>query len=389
MLRIMKKLLFTASIHPSTTSAFQFQSLDHDCPSCLLPPMPPLPLATLPLPAFPSPPFPPRLPFSAFPSPTHPHHAPDTSTITDNRLSGTIPACIGNLTALTSLCAHSPSNPPSPSIPLSACLSVPSIGGTHFSSSLLHFSSSLLHFSSSLLHFSSPHLLLSSSPLFSDYTLPPFSASSLLLVTSSPRLPSFPPCPFIHPSVFRALNANRLAGTIPAAITTLTNLEYLRLDHNQLTGELPSFHHMVRLTSQRGLFADHNYLTATADPLPFNATGLEDPAESHSLCLFHHNCLGHSSINCGRWHLQKQQKRTSECRAFCGAQPLTPPCSGHGVCSFEPDPSEEMSAFEDEDVPPPPYCEPEGQCDCDEGYTPGPAAGTCVPHGMPVAECPR
>ncbi|CAI5978357.1 unnamed protein product [Closterium sp. NIES-64] len=275
----------------------------------------------------------------------------------DNRLSGTIPACIGNLTALTSLCAHSPSNPPSPYPSFRMPLSAKHRGFGYESTE--HFLSSSIsqgtHFSSSLLHFSSPPLPRSSPPL------PPFSASSLLLVTSSPLFLSFPPCPFIH----------------------------LRLDHNQLTGELPSFHHMVRLTSQRGLSADHNYLTSTAEPLPFNATSLEDPAKSHSLCLFHHNCLGHSSINCGRWHLQKQQRRTSECRAFCGAQPLTPPCSGRGVCSFELDPSEEMSACEAEDVPPPPYCEPEGQCVCDEGYTPGPAAGTCVPHGMPFAECPR
>ncbi|CAI7826266.1 unnamed protein product, partial [Closterium sp. NIES-53] len=175
------------------------------------------------------------------------------------------------------------------------------------------------------------------------------------------------------------LSNNRLAGTIPAAITTLTNLEYLHLGFNQLTGELPSFHHMARLTSHCGLSADHNYLTATADPLPFNATGLDDPSEYHSLCLFHHNCLENSSIYCRRG---QDQRRDSECRAFCGVQPLTPPCSGHGVCSFEPDPSHHMSACEDDDELPPPYCEPEGQCDCDEGYTPGPAAATCVPHGI-------
>ncbi|CAI5978338.1 unnamed protein product [Closterium sp. NIES-64] len=152
-----------------------------------------------------------------------------------------------------------------------------------------------------------------------------------------------------------------------------------RFDHNQLTGELPSFLHMARLTSQRGLSADHNYLTSTADPLPFDATGVDDPSDYHSLCLFHHNCLDNNSISCGRWH---DQRSDSECRSFCGAQPLTPPCSGHGVCSFEPDPSDEMSACE-ENVPPPSYCEPEGQCVCDEGYTPGTEAGTCVSHGIP------
>ncbi|CAI5466710.1 unnamed protein product, partial [Closterium sp. Yama58-4] len=175
------------------------------------------------------------------------------------------------------------------------------------------------------------------------------------------------------------LRSNTLSGTIPSCIGHLTALTYFSLDHNQLTGELPSFHHMARLTSQQGLSADHNYLTATADPLLFNATSLEDSAESLSLCLFHHNCLDNNSISCGRW---QDQRRDSECRAFCGVQQLTPPCSGHGVCSFMPDPSEETSACE-EDVPPPPYCEPDGYCVCDEGYTPGPAAGTCVPHGIP------
>ncbi|CAI5986181.1 unnamed protein product, partial [Closterium sp. NIES-65] len=177
------------------------------------------------------------------------------------------------------------------------------------------------------------------------------------------------------------LNANHLAGTIPAAITTLTNLEILHLENNQLTGELPSFHHIARLTSQYGLSADHNYLTSTADPFPFNGTSLDSPSESHSWCLFYHNCLENDAISCASW---QNQRYGSECRAFCGAQPLTPPCSGHGVCSFVRDYSYDMSACEAEHELPPPYCarEPEGQCDCDEGYTPGTAAGTCVPHGI-------
>ncbi|CAI5999850.1 unnamed protein product [Closterium sp. NIES-65] len=112
----------------------------------------------------------------------------------DNRLSGTIPACIGNLTALTSLCAHSPSNPPSPYPSFRMPLSAKHRGFGYESTE--HFLSSSIsqgtHFSSSLLHFSSPPLPRSSPPL------PPFSASSLLLVTSSPLFLSFPPCPFIH-----------------------------------------------------------------------------------------------------------------------------------------------------------------------------------------------
>ncbi|CAI5510940.1 unnamed protein product, partial [Closterium sp. Naga37s-1] len=175
------------------------------------------------------------------------------------------------------------------------------------------------------------------------------------------------------------LSDNRLTGTIPAVITALTNLLSLHLDSNQLAGELPSFHHMARLTS---LEAQHNYLTATADQLFLNAQGEDDPAEYYSMCLFHHNCLEDNSLFC---YSDQAHRRDSECRAFCGAQPLTPPCSGHGVCSsFVPDLSHEMTACcVEEYQTPPPYYQPKGQCDCDEGYTPGTAAGTCVPH-VPV-----
>ncbi|CAI7859407.1 unnamed protein product [Closterium sp. NIES-54] len=85
-----------------------------------------------------------------------------------------------------------------------------------------HWGHTRLLLSSSLLFPSSPPLLLPSSPLI---------LSPLLRFVSSPchLFPSFSllPSTSIHPPVFRILNANRLAGTIPAAITTLTNLEYL------------------------------------------------------------------------------------------------------------------------------------------------------------------
>ncbi|CAI5476161.1 unnamed protein product [Closterium sp. Yama58-4] len=275
--------------------------------------------------------------------------------LSGNSLSGTIPASIAHLTALTTLCAHSPSTRLSPILPPPASLP---------------FS---LH--PPLSHSPSTRL----SPILPPPASLPFSLHPPL--SHSPNTLSFPS--------LRKLNDNRLAGTIPLAITTLTNLAYLHLDSNQLTGELPSFHHMPHLTSLDRLSAAYNYLTATADAFPFNTTSPDpdDPSEGHSACLFTRNCLESSRIFCGP---RLKQRRDSECLSFCGvqAQPLTPPCSGHGMCSFVPDPSLNMApCYDDEDEIPPSYCDFEGQCTCDEGYTPGTAAGMCVSHDtLPVPQ---
>ncbi|CAI5518860.1 unnamed protein product [Closterium sp. Naga37s-1] len=340
-----------------------------------------------------------------------------------NSLSGTIPASIAHLTALTNLCAHSPSTPlaHSPSTCLSPILPSPTSLPLSLNHSLSH-SPSTTH--SPILP---PPLTL---PFSLHPHLSPFSLHHSLSYSPFTRLSPKHDCsdtqqeqsfrlhsrgnyqPHAVTGVVRGdgelhlkdLHSNKLSGTIPAAIGNLTGLNALcahspstppmsmpslylplcakhcgHLDNNQLAGELPSFHHMARLTS---LEAHHNYLTATADQLLPNAHSLDDPFRYHSLCLFHHNCLGDNSKFCNR---EQAQRRASECRAFCGTQPLTPPCSGHGVCSyFVPHPPHnKFSCCGDEDQIPPPNYQPKGQCDSDEGYTPGTDAGTCVPHGMP------
>ncbi|CAI5461968.1 unnamed protein product, partial [Closterium sp. Yama58-4] len=185
---------------------------------------------------------------------------------------------------------------------------------------------------------------------------------------------------------------NRLAGTIPAGFSKLTNLRELYFANNQLVGPLPAIHRMAHL---QYLHAEENYLKATANPLPQCPT-TSTPCNDTSGCpvlYIYKNCLASEPIGCNydtqhgclstRAVLCREfqaQRHDSECRAFCGAQFLTPPCSGHGVCSIVPHPSSDLPVCKDEH--PPPFCNPnegKAQCTCDEGYTPGTAAGTCVP----------
>ncbi|CAI5978286.1 unnamed protein product [Closterium sp. NIES-64] len=146
------------------------------------------------------------------------------------------------------------------------------------------------------------------------------------------------------------------------------------------------------------LHAEENYLKATANPLP-QCPATSTPCNGTSGCpvlYVYKNCLASEPIGCN-YEMQQgclttrgvfcrefqPQRSASECRSFCGAQPLTPPCSGHGVCFIVPHPSSDLPVCKDEH--PPSFCNPnEGraECTCDEGYTPGTAAGTCVPQGI-------
>ncbi|CAI5481390.1 unnamed protein product [Closterium sp. Yama58-4] len=190
---------------------------------------------------------------------------------------------------------------------------------------------------------------------------------------------------------------NRLAGTIPAGISRLINLRELYFANNQLVGALPAIHRMAHL---QYLHAEENYLKATANPLPQCPT-TSTPCNGTSGCpvlYVYKNCLASEPIGCN-YDMQhgclstrgvfcrefQAQRRDSECQSFCGAQFLTPPCSGHGVCSIVPNPSSDLPVCKDEH--PPSFCNPnegKAQCTCDEGYTPGTAAGTCVPQALCV-----
>ncbi|GJP53282.1 hypothetical protein CLOM_g12454 [Closterium sp. NIES-68] len=139
------------------------------------------------------------------------------------------------------------------------------------------------------------------------------------------------------------LSVNRLAGIIPAALTTLTALSLFWVQNNQLVGALPRF---------QGVNVDAriNYLTAVQDPLN----------GSSQQCAPELNCVTNTPSECGQGN---EQRSASECRSFCGNDALSPPCGGHGVCSF-------VGAISD------------AHCTCDEGFTQELAGGTCIPQGM-------
>ncbi|CAI5978288.1 unnamed protein product [Closterium sp. NIES-64] len=76
------------------------------------------------------------------------------------------------------------------------------------------------------------------------------------------------------------LNDNAFSGSIPGTIGNLIQLSELDFEGNQFTGELPSFDHMGRLNIFPRSFSD---LTATESRLPLNATGGDEHLQHRSL----------------------------------------------------------------------------------------------------------
>ncbi|GJP53290.1 hypothetical protein CLOM_g12457 [Closterium sp. NIES-68] len=143
------------------------------------------------------------------------------------------------------------------------------------------------------------------------------------------------------------LSFNYLVGEIPAAFSTFTRLRYFVVEFNQLVGKLPSLKIMPSL---KAVAAGGNFLTGAAEAPPACPT--------YQL-LLHANCFSRNLTICGS---EQTQKSAGFCQWFCGNEPLSPPCSGHGVCYVLPQSSDP-------------------ECGCDYGYTGGTTAATCVPQG--------
>ncbi|CAI5510905.1 unnamed protein product [Closterium sp. Naga37s-1] len=102
------------------------------------------------------------------------------------------------------------------------------------------------------------------------------------------------------------------------------------------------------MPSLKFMNAGYNFLTNVAVPTPACPT--------YQIFL-HFNCFPTNLTICT---YQQYQKNATWCTSFCGNGPSSPPCSGHGVCSYLP-PSTDAT------------------CACDYGYTDGTANATCVP----------
>ncbi|CAI5978210.1 unnamed protein product, partial [Closterium sp. NIES-64] len=119
------------------------------------------------------------------------------------------------------------------------------------------------------------------------------------------------------------------------------------VDNNLLVGQLPSLKHMPAL---KAVAAYSNFITSVAEAPP--------ACPSYQL-LLDMNCFARNLTICGR---QQGQREAGWCKWFCGNEPLSPPCSGHGVCFFVPGVTSDPT------------------CACDYGYT-GATPNTCTPQG--------
>ncbi|CAI5947022.1 unnamed protein product [Closterium sp. NIES-65] len=100
----------------------------------------------------------------------------------------------------------------------------------------------------------------------------------------------------------------------------------------------------------KAVSAKYNFLTGAAEGLPACPT--------YQLFL-DFNCFAVDLNFCGS---DQTQKSSGWCKWFCGNDPFSPPCSGHGVCYYVA-PSTDIA------------------CACDAGYIDGSTALTCVAQG--------
>ncbi|GJP84248.1 hypothetical protein CLOP_g14328 [Closterium sp. NIES-67] len=146
------------------------------------------------------------------------------------------------------------------------------------------------------------------------------------------------------------VNNNQLTGQMPQSLADLANLEALDVSVNNIVGTIPV--NIANLKSLKYLNGGYNFLTAAAE---------DPPACPTYQLVLQFNCFPNNLTICSS---QQTQKNATWCQSFCGNEPQNSPCSGHGVCSYQP-PSTDA------------------KCACDYGYTDGTANGTCVPQQGP------
>ncbi|GJP46922.1 hypothetical protein CLOM_g6167 [Closterium sp. NIES-68] len=150
------------------------------------------------------------------------------------------------------------------------------------------------------------------------------------------------------------LSSNRFSGSLPTEMTALIQLTLLNLRSNQLTGAvlqpIPPAMQQYQL--------DNNYFSSAFPSQP--------PCPDGAIVTTRSNCAvgkdgstAAPSFSCPPGGADPQ-RRPEVCRAFCGLTNESLPCGGHGVCFFD-GPSS---------VP---------TCACDDGFTNGGVAGSCVP----------
>jgi len=81
-------------------------------------------------------------------------------------------------------------------------------------------------------------------------------------------------------SMLIQLPANNLTGNLPASLDSITNLSYISLSNNQLSGNIPDLGN----TNISTLDLSHNKLTGSIPPIPGNAGVFSSLDLSYNSC---------------------------------------------------------------------------------------------------------